>query len=201
MSDGYLVTGIPGFIGKRLVEKLVPEGRQIFLLCEPRFQADAQAFASKAGDAGQLVVVAGDVTQPDLGLGPRADSIRSAVSDVYHLAAVYDLAVGEEVARRVNVLGTNKVLEFLRAFPEGGVRHHYVSTCYVAGTREGMIFENELDRGQGFKNHYEATKYAAEVLVERSKSAIETRIFRPAIVIGDSRTGETQKFDGPSGRS
>jgi thioester reductase-like protein len=60
-----------------------------------------------------------------------------------------------------------------------------------------MIFENELDRGQGFKNHYESTKYAAEVLVERSKGEIETRILRPAIVIGDSETGETAKFDGP----
>src|SRR5690606_24536182 len=91
-----------------------------------------------------------------------------------------------------------KVLKFLRSFPaERPPRHHYVSTCYVAGTREGMIFENELDRGQGFKNHYESTKYAAEVLVERSKGELDTRILRPAIVIGDSKTGATPTSDRP----
>lgn len=200
MSNAYLVTGVPGFIGKRLVAKLVPEGRRIFLLCEPRFREATEAWAATVPGAapGQLVTVPGDITQNDLGLGDQADRVRAEVSDVYHLAAIYDLAVPEELARKVNVLGTGKVVKFLRSFPaDRPPRHHYVSTCYVAGTREGMIFENELDRGQGFKNHYEATKYAAEVLVERSKGDIETRILRPAVVIGDSRTGETQKFDGP----
>lgn len=200
MSNAYLVTGVPGFIGKRLVAKLVPEGRRIFLLCEPRFRETTEAWAAQVPGAGpdQLVTVPGDITQPDLGLGDQTERVRAEVSDVYHLAAIYDLAVPEELARKVNVLGTSKVLKFLRSFPAGRTpRHHYVSTCYVAGTREGMIFENELDRGQGFKNHYESTKYAAEVLVERSKGEIDTRILRPAIVIGDSKTGETQKFDGP----
>lgn len=202
MSNAYLVTGIPGFIGKRLVRKLLPEGRQVFLLCEPRFAGDTEAWKAEleregAATKDQLVVAPGDITEPDLALGALAGRVRAEVSDVYHLAAVYDLAVPEELARRVNVLGTGKVLRFLRSFPGGRVRHHYVSTCFVAGTREGMIFENELDRGQGFKNHYESTKFAAEVLVERTKGELETRILRPAIVIGDSRTGETQKFDGP----
>jgi nucleoside-diphosphate-sugar epimerase len=123
--------------------------------------------------------------------------VKREVSDLYHLAAIYDLAVPEELARKVNVLGTGKVLKFIRSCGEGKVRHHYISTCYVAGTREGMVFENELDRGQGFKNHYESTKFAAEVLVARSMKDVETRIFRPSIVIGDSKTGETAKFDGP----
>jgi thioester reductase-like protein len=200
MSNGYLITGVPGFIGKRLVQKLVPEGRQVFLLCEPRFQEATETWARDVAGAqkDQLVTVAGDITQPDLALGSNLERVRREVSDVYHLAAVYDLAVPEEVARKVNVLGTGKVLKLLRSFPAGRApRHHYVSTCYVAGTREGMIFENELDRGQAFKNHYESTKYAAEVLVERSKGELDTRILRPAIVIGDSKTGETQKFDGP----
>lgn len=198
MSDGYLITGVPGFIGARLVRRLLPEGRRLFLLCERRMREQAEAFVRelKAGD--QVVVAPGDITETDLGLEPEMrDRIRAEVSDVYHLAAVYDLAVPEELARRVNVVGTGKVLGFLRGFSAGAVRHHYISTCYVAGTRTGMIFENELDRGQEFKNHYESTKYAAEVLVERSKTDIDTRILRPAIVIGDSRTGETAKFDGP----
>ena len=119
------------------------------------------------------------------------------MSEVYHLAAVYDLAVPEDIARRVNVIGTTKVLEFCQAYAKGEVRLNYISTCYVSGFRQGMVFEDDLDRGQTFKNHYESTKFAAEVLVQKCMNKIETRIFRPAIVVGDSKTGETQKFDGP----
>jgi len=196
-SKGILVTGVPGFIGKRLVRRLMPQGRPLYLLSEARFQRDAETMARQLDPEGeQLHVVTGDITQNELGLAKEADRVRDEVDEVYHLAAVYDLAVPEDVARRVNVVGTGKVLKFLRSFP-GEVRHNYVSTCYVSGKRTGMVFEDELDRGQEFKNHYESTKFAAEVLVERSKRDLETRIFRPAIVIGDSKTGETQKFDGP----
>lgn len=197
MSKGILVTGVPGFIGARLIKALVPQGRPIYMLCERRFVPETEALAKKLGAGEQLIVVPGDITQDDLALGDQAEKIRSEVDEIYHLAAVYDLAVPEEVARRVNVLGTGKVIKFLRSFGAGKVRHNYVSTCYVAGDRTGMIFEDELDRGQSFKNHYESTKFAAEVLVERSKGDVETRILRPAIVIGDSKTGETAKFDGP----
>jgi thioester reductase-like protein len=197
VSDAYLLTGVPGFIGTRLLRKLLPQGRPIYVLCEERFRPQTEQLVKslKAGD--QVRVVTGDITQADLGLGEQLDEVRAEVSDVYHLAAVYDLAVPEDTARRVNVIGTSRVIDFLRGFEGRQVRHHYVSTCYVAGTREGMVFEDELDRGQEFKNHYEATKFAAEVLVERSKRDVETRIFRPGIVVGDSQTGETQKFDGP----
>jgi thioester reductase-like protein len=51
--------------------------------------------------------------------------------------------------------------------------------------------------GQGFKNHYESTKFQAEVWVRELMHRIPTTILRPAIVVGDSRTGETEKFDGP----
>ena len=202
MADAHLITGIPGFIGTRLVRRLLPQRRAVFLLCERRFEQATRELVGKlqsegAAEPGQVSVVCGDITENDLALSQEdLLRVRAEVSDVWHLAAVYDLAVPEELARKVNVLGTSKVLKFLRDCG-GRVRHNYVSTCYVAGTRQGMIFENELDRGQSFKNHYESTKYAAEVLVERSKRELETRIFRPAIVIGDSRTGETQKFDGP----
>ncbi|MEZ6186418.1 MAG: SDR family oxidoreductase [Planctomycetota bacterium] len=203
MSDAILVTGVPGFIGTRLVRALAPQGRRIFLLCEGRFLPDTEAAVAdmvKRGEAqaDQLVPVVGDITADALGLSTAdQERVRAELGELYHLAAVYDLAVPEELARRVNVRGTDRVLEFLRSCPAGQVIHNYISTCYVAGRRQGMVFENELDRGQSFKNHYESTKFAAEVLVERSKRDLETRIFRPAIVIGDSKTGETQKFDGP----
>ena len=193
---GILITGVPGFIGSRLAKALLPQQRPLYLLTLPDCSAAAESLAAELREAGgEAHVLEGDITATDLGLRDP-DAIRSAVDEVYHLAAVYDLAVPEDTARRVNVLGTAKVLEFLQSFP-GPVRHNYVSTCYVSGLRRGMIFEDELARGQAFKNHYESTKFEAEVLVQKTMGQLETRIFRPAIVVGDSKTGETQKFDGP----
>ena len=76
-------------------------------------------------------------------------------------------------------------------------RLHYVSTAYVAGDRTGVVYEHELALGQRFKNHYESTKFQAELWVRDAMDAVPVTIYRPAIVVGDSKTGETQKFDGP----
>jgi thioester reductase-like protein len=129
--------------------------------------------------------------------GATHERLAAETVAVHHLAAIYDLAVRPSVAERVNIVGTAMVLDFCRACPRLE-RHNYVSTAYVAGAREGEVLETELDEGQEFKNHYESTKFAAEVLVRASMGeGIPTTIYRPAIVVGDSRTGETQKFDGP----
>lgn len=193
---GILITGVPGFIGSRLARALVAQERPLFLLCLSSFKDQAEALAKELREeGGEVEVLEGDITRDDLGLADPA-RVKSAVDEVYHLAAVYDLAVPEDVARRVNVTGTRQVLEFMKSCPDA-VRLNYISTCYVSGFRQGMVFEDDLDRGQTFKNHYESTKFEAEVLVQKCIPELEIRIFRPAIVIGDSKTGETQKFDGP----
>jgi thioester reductase-like protein len=96
----------------------------------------------------------------------------------------------------VNVDGTGNVLD-LCASCERLERLNYVSTAYVAGDRTGVVYEHELAFGQGFKNHYESTKFQAELWVRDAMDDVRVTIYRPAIVVGDSRTGETQKFDGP----
>jgi thioester reductase-like protein len=115
---------------------------------------------------------------------------------VWHLAAVYDLAVPEPIAYRVNVLGTAHVLDFCEDAAKLE-RLDYVSTCYVSGARTGVVREAELDEGQRFKNHYESTKAWAEMEVRRRMHRMPVCIHRPGIVVGDSRTGETDKYDGP----
>jgi nucleoside-diphosphate-sugar epimerase len=120
---------------------------------------------------------------------------RAETTTLFHLAAVYDLAVPRDLAFRVNVEGTRNVNEFARSVPALR-RYHYVSTCYVAGRREGLILETELHHEAGFRNHYEETKYLAEVEVEALKSELPVTVHRPAVVCGDSRTGETAKYDG-----
>jgi thioester reductase-like protein len=190
----HLLTGFPGFLAGRLIPRLLADDDEarIVALVEPRMVERARALAPDGVD-----VQPGDITDPALGLDPRTyDRLAGEVVKVFHLAAVYDLAVGSELAERVNVAGTQHVLDFCRRAPLLE-RHHYISTAYVAGQRSGLVLEDDLAEGQSFKNFYESTKFAAEVLVRASMDAIPTTVYRPAIVVGDSLTGETQKFDGP----
>ena len=193
-----LFTGFPGFIGGRLIPQLLAAApaTTVVALVEPRMVERARA-AAAAIDPERIVVEPGDIADPQLGLAPaRYAELASSTTQVHHLAAIYNLAVPLAIAERVNVLGTQHVITFCRAAPNLE-RHHYVSTCYVAGTRSGRIMEHELAAGQTFKNHYESTKFGAEVLVRASMGEVPTTIYRPAIVVGDSQTGVTAKFDGP----
>ncbi len=144
----------------------------------------------------RIELVAGDITLPDLGLGARRKEIAEATVELYHLAAVYDLSVGRELAMRVNVDGTRHILDFCEACPKLE-RHQYVSTCYVSGRYQGRFNEADLETAGRFNNFYEETKHLAEMDVRRRMDHIPTSIYRPAIVVGDRDTGATQKFDGP----
>jgi len=191
------LTGYPGFIGRRVAAKLL-EGDgdvRITALVEARMAAQAAKLAQPWGE--RLEIVAGDIGERRLGLSDADwDRLTESVDTVLHLAAIYDLAVPLTLAQKVNVEGTGNVLDFCLACP-GLRRHVYVSTAYVAGTRRGVVYEHELVIGQDFKNHYESTKFQAEVWVRERMGEIPTTILRPAIVVGDSQTGETEKFDGP----
>jgi thioester reductase-like protein len=155
-----------------------------------------EAAARKA--AGERVeVLPGDITDRRLGLSDDDyERLTAGTTAVFHLAAVYNLAVPLEVAQKVNVEGTGNIVDFCTRC-EKLERHNYVSTAYVAGTRRNVVYEHELVMGQWFKNHYESTKFQAEVWVRESMDKVPTSIYRPAIVVGDSQTGQTQKFDGP----
>ncbi len=146
---------------------------------------------------GRITLREGDITAADLGVSAQTAKELRRVTEVWHLAAIYDLSVGEEAARRVNVSGTAHVLEFCYTRPRLP-RLHYVSTCYVSGRYEGEFTEAMLDEGQQFRNHYESTKYDAEMLVRKAMAnGLPATVYRPGIVVGDSRTGATQKYDGP----
>jgi thioester reductase-like protein len=197
-----LLTGFPGFIGERLLPRLLEVRPDEGFLClvQPKFQGVAEAALRRleAGDPkhrGRVATVAGDITLDRLGLAPsEARALQRRVVGCYHLAAVYDLAVGRNLALKVNVEGTRRVLRFLEGAPRL-VRLDYVSTAYVSGTATGIFRESDLDVGQGFRNHYEETKFQAEVDV--AASGLPRAVYRPGIVVGDSRNGETAKFDGP----
>jgi len=199
--ETFFITGFPGFIADRLLERLARKQSRFILLVQPswleRARAEIDRIVSLTGHSrDDFRIVEGDITQPNLVLNPAdIDLTKQQTTRVFHLAALYDLAVAREPAMRVNVGGTRNVVAFARSLPS--LRHfHHVSTCYVAGKRDGVILETELQHEAGYRNFYEESKHLSELEVESVKNELPVTIHRPAVVCGDSRTGETVKYDG-----
>lgn len=198
----HFFTGFPGFISSQLVRELFNKNYtdHVYAVVYPTELEKAKKESQLIMDSfpgRRISIVEGDITLPQLGIqADRLEAITQSVDVVWHLAAIYDLAVPRAVAWKVNVEGTKMVNEFVSHLPHLK-RYMYFSTAYVAGKREGLLLETELIRPDGFKNYYEETKFEAELLVEKIKNHIPTTIIRPGIVRGNSVTGETNKFDGP----
>ncbi|HKO02111.1 MAG TPA: SDR family oxidoreductase [Thermoanaerobaculia bacterium] len=190
MTRLLFFTGYPGFLGSELLPRLLRRDPSATALClvQPKFAALARQRARPLGD--RVRFVEGDITA-------KIDAPTDDVTEIYHLAAIYDLSVKRDAGMRINVDGTRNVLDFAERCPELR-RVHYISTCYVSGRFDGTFTEDDLDRGQPFNNYYEETKFLAELDVRaRMKSGLPATIYRPSVVVGDSTTGATQKFDGP----
>lgn len=193
-----LVTGFPGFVAGFLVERLAARAEidELVLLVEERLLEAARSRAA-AIDGTRCRVVAGDITRADLGLAAEvAGHVLETVDTVFHLAAVYDLAMSREVGMKVNVGGTENVNDLVGRM-RGLESYNYVSTVVVHGEAEGHHPEDAFPEGVSFRNFYEETKHLAELPVRRMMADHPVRIFRPAVVVGSSRTGYTVKYDGP----
>ena len=195
-----LVTGYPGFIGKRLVRRLAEEARRrpmrLVLLAQPKYARDAAAELARLDGRGHEVVE-GDVVQMHLGLsGTEFKRLAGEVTEIWHLAAIRNIEAERDHIKRVNVEGTRNVIDLARS-ARRLVRLNHFSSAFVCGDRLGVILEDELEMGQGFHNPYEETKFRAEVLMRRAMGELPITIYRPSIVVGDSRTGEIDRFDGP----
>jgi len=199
-----LMTGFPGFLGGALLPRILGRTDEAAVcVVQPKFAALARRRADEmvtadASLAGRIELVEGDITQPGLGLRPEdARRIAAATTELWHLAAVYDLAVPRPLGMRVNVDGTRHVLDLAEQCPDLR-RVQYFSTCYVSGRWAGPFAEEDLEVGAPFNNFYEETKHLAEVDVRaRMRRGLPATIYRPSIVVGDSVSGETQKYDGP----
>jgi nucleoside-diphosphate-sugar epimerase len=181
-------TGYPGFLGSALLPRVLARDSEAVAIClvQPKFATLARERARELGD--RVRFLEGDITSP-IAFSPND------IAEIYHLAAIYDLSVSRELGMRVNVEGTRRVLDFAERCASLQ-RLHYISTCYVSGRHDGVFREDDLAVGQSFNNYYEETKFLAEVEV-RKRTQLPSTIYRPSVIVGDSRTGATQKYDGP----
>ena len=194
----YFVTGVSGFIGKRLVRTILGrKGAIVYFLARDASPARLKSLYRFWGvDDKRAIPVAGDLTQPGLGVS-KAEQKKLAAAGVkhfFHLAAVYDLKASAEAQQAANVAGTRNVVAFANAIGAGCF--HHVSSIAAAGLYEGVFREDMFEEAENFDHPYFSTKHEAEEIV-RKECAVPWRIYRPGIVVGDSATGEMDKIDGP----
>jgi NAD(P)-dependent dehydrogenase (short-subunit alcohol dehydrogenase family) len=192
----YFVTGGTGFIGQNLIRLLLKRRGTIHVLVRPGSVKRLEELKERWGRAGKRVVpVVGDLTRPNLGVAPaERKALRGKIDHVFHLAAVYDLRADADAQEAANIKGTANAIRFAEAVDAG--HFHHVSSIAAAGLYPGTFTEDMFDEAVGLDNPYFRTKHDSEGLV-RNTCRIPWRIYRPGIVVGDSKTGEIDKIDGP----
>ncbi|MFT4086562.1 MAG: SDR family oxidoreductase [Gordonia sp. (in: high G+C Gram-positive bacteria)] len=201
----YFMTGASGFIGRRVLSRLLASdpSAQVFALVRSQSLPRFATLTAELDGGDRVVAVIGDLTVDGLDL--HDETSLGDLDHVIHLGAIYDMTADEESQEAANVEGTVRVAEF--AARHGAMLHH-VSSMAVAGDYDGVFTENDFDRGQNLPTAYHRTKFAAERAVREASTSsagvdgstgapLRWRIYRPSAVVGDSTTGEMDKIDGP----
>ncbi len=199
-TGSILITGITGTLGSVLAGRILRSGHCIKAVVRQQNRAEALARVKQVLDItkasyndGNLEVIPGDICEENLGISIKD---LSGVSSILHCAALLDFSdYSAERNHQVNVAGTANVLRLAESLH---VPVCHISTAYVAGKRQGIVREDELNLGQEYHNSYEASKCQAEQNVQSwsHKTGLPVTIFRPSILVGDSRTGRIVNFDG-----
>ncbi|HTI77948.1 MAG TPA: SDR family oxidoreductase [Mycobacterium sp.] len=189
----YVVTGGTGFIGRRVVSQILArsEDAEVWVLVRRESLARFERLATDWGPRAKALV--GDLTAANLGLTDEVIAELGAVDHIVHCAAIYDITADEDSQQAANVEGTRAVIDLAHRLD---ATLHHVSSIAVAGTYRGEFTEDDFDVAQDLPTPYHQTKFEAELLV-RSAPGLRYRVYRPAVVVGDSQTGEMDKVDGP----
>jgi NAD(P)-dependent dehydrogenase (short-subunit alcohol dehydrogenase family) len=192
----YFVTGGTGFIGRFLIDKLIRREGLIHVLVRKESVAKLDELRRRWGaDAKRVIPVVGDLAKPKLGVS-AADiaKLKGKVKHVFHLAAIYDLAADAESQEKANIDGTRNAVHFADAVKAGCF--HHVSSIAAAGLYDGVFREDMFEEAEELDHPYFRTKHDSEGIVRKECKA-PWRVYRPAIVVGHSKTGEIDKIDGP----
>lgn len=199
---GILLTGATGLLGRYLLRDLLASGHRVGVLVRDGPEGTAAdrleellAFGSETlgRKLPKPVLLHGDLTMPHLGLGAAEQHwlAREADAVIHSAAQVLYRPTPDGEPYETNVHGTRRLLELCRSL--GVEDFHHLSTAFVCGDRRGTVFEDELDCGGGSGNAYERSKFAGEQVI-RGFHGIRTTIYRPSVVVGDSRTGYTSTY-------
>jgi thioester reductase-like protein len=193
-----LLTGLPSLYARKMLEHIVAEEPRalVYAVVLPKFAAQAAADVQALGAGDRVVILEGDVAAMDLGLsGAEFRRLAREVDRIHHLAHASYLGVERKTAETLNILGLAEVIELARACASLECLVHH-STALVAGDRKGVVYEHELDCGQGFRSVIEETRMRAEMLARRAMRDVPIAVVRPATLVGDSGTGEIDRLDG-----
>ncbi|HWM62648.1 MAG TPA: SDR family oxidoreductase, partial [Solirubrobacterales bacterium] len=193
----YFLTGATGFIGRNLVERLLQREGTVYALVRAGSRGRLEELRTAWGaDGARVVPIAGDLSQPGLGVSEEDLLVlRGTVDHFFHLAAIYDMAAGAEAQEVANVEGTRHAVELAGTIEAGCF--HQVSSIAAAGLYKGTWSEDMFEEAEDLDTHpYFRTKHESERVV-REECPRPWRVYRPGIVVGDSRSGEIDKVDGP----
>ena len=200
------LTGATGLLGSYLIRDLSRRGVKLAVLVRPtrfasaqhRIESSVARWEKQAGHAIERpVVFEGDLSKPDLGLDAASRSwVAQNCGALMHNAAslTFQAESPESEPWRSNLHGTSHVLQFVKSV---GIREfHHVSTAYVCGQRRDRVLESELDVGQKHGNDYEISKFQSETMVREADCLDSVTVYRPGIILGDSKTGYTSTYHG-----
>ncbi len=191
----YFITGGTGFLGRNFIAKLKEREGDIYVLTRAQSMHKFEELQAQMGEAGsRLVPVEGDLRKPLLGVDAATrKKLKGKIRYFCHFAAIYDIAASEEAQAATNIDGTRNAINLAKELDAGSFEH--VSSIAAGGLYNGTFREDMFEEAEHLDHPYFSTKHDSEAIVRR-ECEVPWRVYRPAMVVGHSKTGEIDKIDG-----